>query len=269
MFEFTLKSFIFAVVNFLILVVVLYRFLHKPLLRVLEARRKRIEDAQKDAETKTAEAAQAREQYERKLADIDEERDKALSEARRSAEAARDEILEKARHAAEQETANLKRDWERQQRDALDSLREDIVAVSLDLARAALRKLTDSDVESKLLAGLYGQLDELASKADPRTRGDLFEGGAPVRVVSAKPLGPDEQQQIKQRIEPLSDGAVTFDFDTDQDLIAGVRIEFSSMAIDASLADVLAATRERFASLGAGQTDEEHHEDHEAHEEGS
>ena len=49
MLEFSWPAFAFAVVNFLILVGLLYRFLHKPILAVLEQRRQGIADAEQAA----------------------------------------------------------------------------------------------------------------------------------------------------------------------------------------------------------------------------
>lgn len=256
MFEFSWPGFWFAVINFLVLVGLLYWFLHKPILNALDARRRRIADAEKAAQDQTAEAQKAQEEYQQKLAGIQEERDRLLSETRQRADAARDEMLVKAREAAERETANLRRDWQRQLHDAVEALADDIVAVSLDLARRVLTKLTDADVDQKLLAGLDDQLRQLATSADAHARQNLFEGGAPVRVTTAKPLDPERQQQIAEQVNALADGSVDVTFDTDPDLVAGARVAFSSMAIDASLADVLVATRERFAELAAGEEGE-------------
>ena len=257
MLEFTWPSFIFAIVNFLILVALLYRFLHRPLLQVLEKRRHDIEEARKEAEHATEEARAAQKEYERKLASVHEERDTLLSEARREAQNARERILEKAREEADREVANRRRDWERQRHESLQSLQQDLVGISLDLARRILEKLTDADLEARLLAMLERELADLASRTNKEERRDLLAGQAPARVVSAKRLDKKQRLNIQKRIQALSDGPVEVEFDTDGDLIAGVRVEFSSLAVDATLADVLAATQERFSETAPEQSKEE------------
>jgi len=249
--EFTWEGFAFAIVNFLILVAILYKLLHKPLLRVLQQRQDDIRNARQEARDKADAADRTRHDYQQKLAGIDQQRDELLSEARHQADAAREELIAKARTEADREVANRRRDWDRQRRDALDALRDDIVDVSLQLARNVLRRLTDDEMEGRLHRQLEEALGKLIMEADDKARDDLFEGDAPARVISAKPLTDAQRTSISERIQTLADGAAKVDFDTDEDLVAGVRIEFSSTAIDATLADVLAVTRERFVELGS------------------
>jgi len=249
MLEFSWSSFIFAIVNFLILVALLYRLLHRPLLEALQKRRRDIEEARKEAERTTQEANSRKQEYESKLASIHQERDRLLAEARREAQAVREKLLQKARQEAEREVASLRRDWQRRSREALESLQEEIISLSLDLARRILQKLTDADLESRLLALLEKELENLASEKSGQRRRELFGGEAAARVVSAKRLRKGARQNIQKHIQALSDGPVEVEFHTDKDLIAGVRVEFNSLAVDATLADVLAATRERFGEI--------------------
>jgi F-type H+-transporting ATPase subunit b len=254
--EFTWKSFALAAANFLILVAILYRLLHKPLLDMLQKRRQAVEDAHRAAENQAEEARKTRQEYEGRLAGIEEERDKMLAEARKAAEEARSELVRKARAEAEREIANMRRDWDRQRRDALRGLRDDVVALSLDLARRTLAQLVDEDVETRLRAALRARLKELANTADRRTLESLFPAGGTVRVVSAAPLDDEERGLIGDLIQALTEEKAELSFETDEDLIAGVRVEFSSQAIDSTLADVLEAVRERIDEL-APETDEE------------
>ena len=257
MLEFTWKAFAFAVVNFLILAAILHRLLHKPLLNLLAKRRQTVEDAHRAAEQKAEEAHKTQQEYERRLAGTEEERDKLLAEARKSAEVARHELIEKARAEAEREIANMKRDWERQRRDALRTLRDDIVDVALDLSRRTLAQLVDEDVEARLRADLRARLKELANTADRRTLQSLFPAAGTVRIVSAADLGEEERHAIGDLVRALTEQQAELSFETDEQLIAGVRVEFSSQAIDSTLADVLDAVRERIDALAPEPEEEE------------
>ena len=68
------------VVNFLILLFILKKFLYKPLLRVLDERRKKIEDSLKNAE-----------EIEKRLLQIEQDRDKILAKATEEAQKIADE----------------------------------------------------------------------------------------------------------------------------------------------------------------------------------
>ncbi|NLW49887.1 MAG: hypothetical protein GXY85_03465 [Candidatus Brocadiaceae bacterium] len=247
--DFTWKGFVLAAVNFLILVLVLYRLLHKPILEMLARRQKAIDDAHEAAEQKARQAEEVHGEYRKRIDAIQEERDHVLADARQAAEEARHEIVRKARAQAEREVAGLQRDWERRHREALRGLRDEIVGVSLDLARRTLVQLVDDDVESRLRAHARERLQELADSSDRRARKSLFAAGGTVRIISAAPLADDDRRALGDLVQALTEETAELSFEDDPDLIAGVRVEFSSQAIDATLADVLDAVRERIEEL--------------------
>lgn len=86
------------VVNFLILLFILKKFLYKPILKVLDERKKRIEDSLKNAEEIERRLQQTHEQSERIIAKTLKESQRILDET--NAQAA--QILEKTNKAAEQ-----------------------------------------------------------------------------------------------------------------------------------------------------------------------
>jgi F0F1-type ATP synthase delta subunit len=144
-------------------------------------------------------------------------------------------VLAEARKDAESEVANLKRDWERQRREAAESLQEEVVETSLDITRHLLMKLAGTDVEDRLREWRQTEVDRYLAEQG-------VADGTPVRVVTAKPLPEEEQHRLTEK---LSNGEEQREirFETDEALIAGARIEFSAAAVDASLAGILAGIR--------------------------
>jgi hypothetical protein len=137
----------------------------------------------------------------------------------------------------------------------MQELREGIVDVSLGLARRILEELTDESVEAALLTRLHAELEALA-QADERTRADLFSADGTVHVVSAGPLGSSERSRIEELVGALSARPADVDFDVDESLIAGARVEFSSQAVDATLADMVTAVRDEMAAVAPPPQDE-------------
>jgi len=260
MLEFTWQSFAMAAANFLVLVAVLYKLLHKPLLAVLQKRRETIEGAQRKVVEEAKKARQARSHYETKLAAIEQERDEFLSEARKNADEARKNLLKKAREEAEREVANLMGAYERERTDALRQLQEDIADASVEMARRILEKLSDTDVEDRLRGALHEELEALEKNSSERERQGLFAGQGSVRVLSARELKEQEREKILDRIRAIADGEVEVEFETDGGLIAGARVEFSSAAVDSSLSDIFEALQEgllKQESEGEADTQEE------------
>ena len=85
-----------------------------------------------------------------------------------------------------------------------------------------------------LHAGLLQSLDDMPPA----------EEKMPVRVTSACELAAPEKDQIVERVQRVAGASAEIDFTTDAALIAGVRVEFSAAAVDASLADLPARVRE-------------------------
>jgi len=244
MLEFSLTGFIFAIVNFLILIGLLYKFLHKPLLTVLEKRRTAIETAQNEARDRTAKAVETQKDYEAKLAGIKEERDVLLTQAKRDADAQREELLTKSRAQAERETESIKRNWERQKREALEEVQDQLLDTSMGLVNRLLKDLADTNCETKLFATLLHELDTMADNNDT-DRDTLFAEDTPVRVVSAGTIAEPDRATLTAALEKLATQPVAVVFDEDPELIAGARLEFVSAAIDANVAAILADVRKQ------------------------
>src|SRR5579872_6586030 len=86
-------TFVFEVVNFLVLAYILQRLLYRPLHDAIDRRRQGIEQAQAEAEKARREAEQQRLELGTKLSAINEERRKLLEETHHEAEAERARIL--------------------------------------------------------------------------------------------------------------------------------------------------------------------------------
>jgi len=103
--------FLSQVISFLIVALLLRRFAYKPILAVLEERRRKIEEGQLNAEKIRKELAEAEEGYQEILAKANADAQKMIDEARESAAhlserkqqeaiAAAEQIITKAREAA-------------------------------------------------------------------------------------------------------------------------------------------------------------------------
>jgi hypothetical protein len=92
----------------------------------------------------------------------------------------------------------------------------------------------------------------------------LFGADVPVRVISARELPEERRDSIRSKIADLGGHEDEVEFVVDQDLVAGARVEFSSIAVDASLQDALQAARQQFEKL----TSEDRIEQAEAEESG-
>jgi len=131
--------------NFLILIVVLQRFLYRPVIHMLDARSARIRDSLEQAETIRAETArleaesrgildEARREGQQILAQANRGSEQILAEARRQAQAEGERLVERARSEIERERDKV-----------FQELREQVADLALIAAgRVVHRSLDDS-----------------------------------------------------------------------------------------------------------------------------
>ena len=118
---------------------------------MVEDRRHKIENTINDAEKKREEANQLKTSYEGKITEIDSQAD----ELRRKAEAEgfqkRNEIIDTARTEATQiiERGRIQTIADRDA--AMQTAKDEILTISVELAKKALDKITTPDIEEKII----------------------------------------------------------------------------------------------------------------------
>lgn len=240
MLEFSWPSFAFAVVNFLVLAALLYRFLHKPLLELIHKRHERLGEARRSAQEETDKARQAREAYEAKLAAAGEERDKLLAEARASGEESKQKLIDQATAQAREEAERLQQACERERRDTLDRLRDEVADSAVAIAGSVLSRAADRDLDAQLTRSLIEALDAAAQGGAGPSAGDASQ---PVAVIGAREIAGEDRDRITERIKAASGPDTKIEFRVDASLLAGARVEFPTRVVDSSLAHILSRIR--------------------------
>lgn len=136
--------FMAQVVNFLILAFVFKKFLYKPILKVLDSRRKTIAKGLADSEKATAALASAEDERNKVLKETAKESQKILDETKRTAEALRSEILEQAKTDAEK----IIKEAKEQSNLEMERMRKEAATMSLTLSKSILDKVV-SQIFSK------------------------------------------------------------------------------------------------------------------------
>jgi len=137
---------IFDVVNFLILMYLLHRFLYKPVLGIIDERREKIQDDLERARRERKKAEEYRSEYEDRLAGAEEEAREIIDRAQRRAREQADEIVNQAREEGRREKTRVKEEIQRAQNEARAQLRDEVASLSLAAAGRFLEeKLSEED----------------------------------------------------------------------------------------------------------------------------
>ena len=137
-----LRTFLFTVINVLVLVFFLYRFLFKPVRDILAARQNELDNSYREAEEATQKANALKKQYEDSMAQIDAERQEKLEKSRMQATNEYDEIIGNAREKATKIIADAKIEAERQAEQKQHEMEEEVAML---VAKAAYKIAASKD----------------------------------------------------------------------------------------------------------------------------
>ena len=147
-----------VLLNFLILLWVLNRYLYKPVLSILESRKQHIDTSLATAERKLADAEGLRADLERKLAAARSEAQKVIDDALKTAERIRHELTEGGRAEAATIRSQAIADIARMQEAARQELKEEVVDLALAAAGKILERSLDEDSNRKFAEAVIAQI---------------------------------------------------------------------------------------------------------------
>lgn len=126
-----LKTIIFSMVNFLILVAVLGKFIYKPFLGMLEQRKNAIQEQFDKAEALNSRANAKMAKYNRQIANAEEEARDILKDAKERAEKMSEDIIAEAKQQASEIIEHAHKTIENEKAQAVDDLKDEIAQLAL------------------------------------------------------------------------------------------------------------------------------------------
>lgn len=236
-------------VNFLILIGLLRRYLYGPVMDAMDEREHNINARLEEARERREAARQKAEEYEAMQEAFEAERDERWHEVEEAAEERRRALIDEAR----EEVEHLARAWReslKQERETfLQTLSERAVEETVALTRRVLRDLANAELEAQALGHFVEHLAHL--EGDERSAlEDAFaasEGQATVR--SAFGLSDDQVDRIREALRDYSPADVNLQVETDDALGIGVAVRVGdrkvAWTLERYLTDLVDRVRER------------------------
>jgi F-type H+-transporting ATPase subunit b len=232
------------IVNFLILVALLKRFLYGPIVAAMTAREGRIAAQLTEAQQKRQEAEQEEVSLRQKIRVIEEQRQEMLTEAGRQAEAHKQELFSQARQEMEQIgqkwAASLKRDKETFLQNLKQRLAQEVVTIS----RRALQEMGNLELEQRLTEVFLDRLRQLAPEEEATIRESIQETGGELLITTAFDLSEEIRQKIAAQVQEQFGRDLALRFATSGELLAGIELLTSSRKLAWSLGSFLDSLEE-------------------------
>ncbi len=246
------------IVNFLLLVWLLKRFLYGPITRAMEDREQRIAERMREAQEREREAEEEGLRHRQALRELEARRDELIDQASQEAEGERERLTDDARR----DVQAVEERWQealRHEQDAfLSELRRRLGEQLCRVSRQALRDLATADLETQIIAVFMARIGDLDERRRDELREGLRDTDHPPRVVTAFDTSAERRAELMAAVRELlgTDGAV--EFRRSDELLCGVELRVGGRklgwSIDSYL-DELAESVER-TLMQAGEREE-------------
>ena len=229
--EFNWSTFGIEIANFLILVWILQRLFYKPLQAVIAKRKQEIEKMLLDAENVKQAAQKEREIYENRQKAWEQEKQAALTVFQQHLDAERATHLTNLQRELEQERQINQVTLKREQQEFQHNAQQRALKNAAKFASILLQQTVTPELEAHLTQSLLERLTTLPKTTDF----SQFATEMVIKISSVYPISTQFQQKLEARFATLIPSPLTFDYQQEASLIAGLRIELGSWVLNANL----------------------------------
>ncbi len=237
--ELSWSTFLLEIINFLVLVWILKRFLFKPVREIIARRRAEIEKGLSEAHDQLAEAQALKQQYQARLSDWETEKHRLLQALNQEMEQEKAKRLDALKVQIEQERERNRVADARRAENLQRSLENTALRQGARFATRLLEGGAGAETGKHLVALVTESLQQLP-EAERASFQRLPGQETQILVTSAHSLSEDEKQGLILALTGLFPGEHSINFERDESLLAGLRILTGSWVLGCNLRDELA-----------------------------
>ncbi|GJQ58975.1 MAG: F0F1 ATP synthase subunit B [Candidatus Scalindua sp. AMX11] len=231
------------IVNFLILVYLLKRFLYGPIIAAIDKREEKISARIKEVEQKHLAAEEEINLYRKKNEDFERQRAEMSAQMKEETGVQKNELLEKAR----QEIDDIKTRWNEsvmRERDVfLRDLRRRVIDQVYAITREALADLAATDIEQHIVNVLIKKIKEANGEKVTQT---LRNSPTGITIATSFELPGEQRQTISEAVREFLVENRDVKFIVSKDIICGIELKGNGYVIGWNLEGYLNSLEEDF-----------------------
>lgn len=236
------------IVNFLILLVLLRRYLYRPVLQAMEEREQKIGRELEEARQKKVEADRREAEYQEKLRELEREKDQMLKEAKQKVDRQHEEMLEQARNEVEQVQEQWEEALETERNTFIQELEQETRDRLIGIIRSVLSDLSERSLESQVIENFMLKLRNMDKQKQKQLLNAVMDFGDPT-IRSAFELSGEQQDRIKGLLRKMLASRVNCRFEVVPALGFGIEIRTGGWRIGWNLDSYLATLRNRMGKF--------------------
>ncbi len=233
------------VVNFLILFAGLYFLLWKPILKMFDQRKERIQQGLEDAERAREERERAEAEFDKRVEEAAQERERIIARATDEAQEERKSILAQAEQDAEKVLIGAREEAQSERERILEELRGQVAVLAIAAANRLIGEALDEERQRRLVDEFFTGIS--AGRVQIIDEAELAVGERKAQVTSALPLSEEEKATLASNLAAQLGAEPEMEFEVDPAILGGLVLKVGDRVIDGSAAGKLGALRERLA----------------------
>ncbi len=227
------------IINFLILVWLLKRFLYRPIIDAMDDREERIQARMQEADDKKEEAEEEKKRFHQKQKEFDNERD----ELRKKAEEEVEKWRENAMNEAKEDVNEKQEKWQDAIRDEqdefFDDLRNMISERVFAISRDAIADLCHKDLQEQAVHNFIEELEKLNEDELEDLRQAIAKEDDQFVIRSAMKLEGDVIDELEERLGKIATNGQQPSYEVKPELLCGIELQTSDQRIAWNAKDYL------------------------------
>jgi F-type H+-transporting ATPase subunit b len=233
------------VINFLILVYLLKRFLYKPILKAIDAREKRVaSQLQEAAEQKTA-ADEQHKKFDSLNQELHKNKENLIAAAQKEAEAEQQRLMDNARKEYDVLRRRLHDALEKERSDIAVNLKKSVQEETFEIARKTLADLAGVSLEAQIIDVFIQKIKTISQEEKVQLIDALQSAIEPVRVQSSFEMNAAQKAACTEAIKDLLGENTKMKFETTNDILSGVELSANGFKIAWNINEYLGSLEKR------------------------
>ncbi len=212
------------IVNFLILVWLLKRFLYKPVLKAIDEREKRIASQLEDAAAKKTEADKEHEVFQQKNEVFDKERAEKMSKVYEEATSEKQRLFEEVRKESTALRTKYETALKQQEQEITDKIKRKTKDAVFAIAGKALADLADVKLEEQAVSIFIKKIHNLDDGKTAKLK-KAFDTNKKITVKSAFELSAVSKSKLEKAIGEISERKTELQYIPNPELVSGIEID--------------------------------------------
>jgi F-type H+-transporting ATPase subunit b len=234
-------TFVAQLFNFFLLILLLRRFLYRPVLKIMDERQERIKAQIEEAKKREEHAAQTLNHYQAEQGRWLSERETQLAQVQADVQTTKQALLKEVRTEVEGQRKQWQDALAKEKEDFLHSLEKRATREVFESMRSALRNLADVELQEQIIRVFIRRLSQLSDADQAAMRTALLHTRNQVQVTTSFGLTLEQKSELELALKAALRQPVSMQVKRNSELICGLEMSIYDQKAAWSIASYLEA----------------------------